>query len=248
MSWGGRVRNGEEGDRARAAARPAPKVDGLPLTVRGVLWKTGDAAAALGKTPNTILNWEKKGLQPLHPGDPKTSSPKLFDSLDVIEFMLSQELGRLIPSPGLGGGAEPMELLSKDQEQAQLYRSQRRKLDIEIAKQEAALLDAVEVATAQGHVFGNLRARFLAMPSKLAPLVAAEKNRALCARLIEDAVYEALEELSQMEVVPDDGSVPVEVEAPAPDPDPPGRPRKRKDGRKSKRKPSRPKAAVPADG
>ncbi len=228
-----------------AAAREAP--GGMVVAARGVLWSKGDIAAALNVTFNTVSAWEKKGLRPLVPGDPKRSQPTLFDSMSVWEFRLAQELAKHLPrgDDPLGEDDDPRrlssEFLNLDQERARLAREQRLKLEMENAKSREELLPAAEVRAAREHVYGNLRARLLSTPAKLAPLVASETNRALCARLIEDAIYEALQELSETRLTPSPDVDRATTVSPGAKPKPKSR---------GKRKRSRPraKAAKSSDG
>jgi hypothetical protein len=67
---------------------------------------------------------------------------------------------------------------------------------LELARKlgEVVSIDVV-VATVAEHV-SNCRSRLLALPSRLAPLVAIEDDADHCLKLLESGIYEALAELA----------------------------------------------------
>lgn len=78
--------------------------------------------------------------------------------------------------------------------EAELLKIEKMKLDLAVRRgQFVTVADAQKVWSL---VVANCRARLLAMPVKLAPLVACEKDVAVCEGLIRDELYTAMEELA----------------------------------------------------
>jgi len=80
-------------------------------------------------------------------------------------------------------------------------RTRKMNADAEIAEMELAqlrlkLCNTDDVIKAWADVLNACRAKFLSLPTKLAPVVANEDDAALVKQLLEDQIHEALSELS----------------------------------------------------
>jgi hypothetical protein len=71
--------------------------------------------------------------------------------------------------------------------------------ELELAKLRGELVVAEDVVSAWENVLGAAKAKFLSIPTKAAPIVAAELDAGACQKVIEDLVNEALEEFSNYE-------------------------------------------------
>ena len=71
--------------------------------------------------------------------------------------------------------------------------------ELELKKIHAELVNADDVVQAWTDVLGSVKSRLLSIPTKAAPVVAAESNAGTCQRIVEDLIQEALEELSRYE-------------------------------------------------
>lgn len=71
--------------------------------------------------------------------------------------------------------------------------------ELELKKIHAELVNADDVVQAWTDVLGSVKSRLLSIPTKAAPVVAAESNAGMCQKIIEDLIQEALEELSRYE-------------------------------------------------
>lgn len=67
---------------------------------------------------------------------------------------------------------------------------------LELAKVRGELVVAEDVVSAWSDTLAGLKAKLISIPSKAAPIVAAEDEAGVCQKIIEDLVREALEELS----------------------------------------------------
>lgn len=68
--------------------------------------------------------------------------------------------------------------------------------ELELAKVRGELVVAEDVISAWSDTLSSLKAKLISIPSKAAPIVAAEDEAGICQKVIEDLVREALEELS----------------------------------------------------
>ncbi len=89
--------------------------------------------------------------------------------------------------------------LNAGEEKALLDRARRLKVELEIAEKEAKLLDAEAVKEEWSRLVMNFRARMLALPGNVAPLVAVAGDVVACEAIVKERVYEALTELSEGE-------------------------------------------------
>lgn len=97
--------------------------------------------------------------------------------------------------------------------------------EIELEKIKGSLVIAADVVTAWENVLGAMKGKLLSLPTKAAPIVAAETDAGGCQQILESILSEALEELSNYDpainagdtkrpvVAPEDGDF--DTEAPA---------------------------------
>ena len=94
-------------------------------------------------------------------------------------------------------------------ERALLAISQREKCDLEVAVKRGELVSVDRAVNAWGSTVVAARAKFLAMPTKLAPLVMTATTTEEVQELISDAINEALDELAE----PDLSTLEVDTES-----------------------------------
>jgi len=68
--------------------------------------------------------------------------------------------------------------------------------EIELAKIKGSLVVAADVVAAWENVLGAMKGKLLSLPTKAAPIVAAESDAGGCQQILEGILSEALEELS----------------------------------------------------
>ena len=186
------------GGRPRSHKPRIETIDGQRYEVWGEVITTQDAAEFLGRAHTTITRWRRHGhITPLVKGDPEKRQPTLFDSVFVLDYSVKREIERLVGTAPSGDA----EFLSRDQEQARLYREQRIKLERENAEKRARMLDAEGVAAMREHVANHIRERLLAIPDEVAGAVTEATHPAACHDILRDAIYAALTELSETEIV-----------------------------------------------
>lgn len=145
-----------------------------------------ELARLLGVDPGTIRTWQRQGM-PIEKASTRRGDPNQYSVPAVVRWR--EEQARLAASGDLN---------AMDMEEAR-----RRKLAAEAATAELALDErrgvVVEVGVVMeevGRGLDSCRARLLGIGSKLAPMIAIETDAAVCKRMVDDAVNEALHELS----------------------------------------------------
>lgn len=122
-------------------------------------------------------------------------------------------------------------MLGSDYDQA---RTRKMNADAEIAEMELAqlrlkLCNTEDVVKAWADVLNACRAKMLSLPTKIAPIVATEDDAGVIKQVIEDQIYEALNELSNYnpEIHPTQMAALIEDDAPETEPEKKrGRPKK----------------------
>lgn len=71
--------------------------------------------------------------------------------------------------------------------------------ELELAKLRGELVVAEDVVSAWENVLGAAKAKFLSIPTKAAPILAAENDAGSCQKIMEDLITEALQEFSNYE-------------------------------------------------
>ena len=69
--------------------------------------------------------------------------------------------------------------------------------ELELKKIHNELVNADDVVQAWTDVLASVKSRLLSIPTKAAPVVAAETNAGMCQKIVEELIQEALEELSR---------------------------------------------------
>lgn len=111
-------------------------------------------------------------------------SPGLYDLREVTLAYIEYK------SKGVGGSIDFM------QEKAKLTKAKREFEELELKKRKNELIEAKEVETVVSTMLINFKSRLMSLPSKLAPIVSAENDKAKNFKHIKKATDEALAELS----------------------------------------------------
>ena len=151
----------------------------------GIELSKADLARMLGVSLPTIGQWVGKGCPFVSKGSP--GKPWVFNSADVLSWREDQ-----VVMQAMG-----------DTSSLDIEEARRRKLaaeaalvELDLAKRRGEVIEIEEVAGVVGDDYANVRAKLLALPSKLAPQLIGIEDPAECKALIERGVSEALEELT----------------------------------------------------
>ena len=145
--------------------------------------KLAELAAHLGISPTRISQLKTAGILP--------EAPRGKHDLDACRVAYLAHLREVAAGRGSKDGA--IDLVA---ERARLARAQAEKVERENAVADGKFLPHGEVHIIVTSAFARVRAKMLALPSKLAPELAAIKTPAKAQRILKDEVYRALNELA----------------------------------------------------
>ena len=149
-------------------------------------------AAMLGVTTRQVERHEADPDNPLPVAERAPKGSRRGHRYDV-RAVHEWAVGRMI--------AEAPEGLDLQYEKARLTHAQANRQELLAARESGEQVLIQAVAEHVGDDYSRVRARVLACPSKLAPLVAPEQDTATCREIIEREVHQALAELSDPEAV-----------------------------------------------
>ncbi len=147
-----------------------------------------ELAAVFGVSLPTIEAWLKRGLAYKQRGS--RGQPWAFHLPDCIAWRIEDEISRRIEQAD--GQA-----LDLNYERARLAKAQATKTEREIAIMDRKLIPAERVESVWGGMIAAFRSRMLALPSRVAPQVAAENDPHVVDAMLTDVCHEALTELSE---------------------------------------------------
>lgn len=88
-------------------------------------------------------------------------------------------------------------VVSFDEVRARKIAAEAEMAEIELREKKGQLIPASEVVASWGEIVGACRSKLLAVPAKIAPVVAVEDNPAVCKKIVEEQIGEALYELAK---------------------------------------------------
>jgi len=145
-----------------------------------------ELAEALRVTPMRITKWASMGMPVAFRGGRGVESKY---NLQAVLAWRSQQQNLVV-----GGGDAPSTSLNLGEERARLARAQTARTMLDIAKRRRELLPRDEVVRDGKAVIGAVRAKLLAMPSRLVQMGIVE---AVNRPRLEAYLYEAMEEMSR---------------------------------------------------
>lgn len=153
-----------------------------------------EVADVFGVSLQTVDQWVRKGL-----GCRKAGHEVIFNSAAVTAFLEKQAEARAIASnkPADADEARSRKLAAE----AEIAEMQRDKM-------RGDLVDISSVESVVAEEYGAVRSKLLALPGKLAPIIAIEADEITCRDLIERGITEALDELAR-----DAGEIAAGIEA-----------------------------------
>ena len=156
----------------------------------------------------TLTEHLKAGL-PFVTAPEKRGQSYQFDTSDVFRWLVEREITKRLPAGN--------ESLDPQRERAALDNARRREIELRLQEREGVLIPADRVEETWLRLVHTFRSRMLVLPSKVAPLVAAEFDAAKISGMIESLIHEALAELAESDVEPfqptEEHEPPMEMEA-----------------------------------
>lgn len=99
----------------------------------------------------------------------------------------------------LKGNSKVDENLNYYEERAKLTKAKRQNEELDLRLRSQELHESGEIEEVMGEMLTNFKVRLMAIPAKLSPVLAKEKDKAKIHKALEEAVNEALNELSDFE-------------------------------------------------
>lgn len=140
------------------------------------------AAEMLGLSVVTFDNWTRKGL-----AFTKQGREVLFNLADVVRFIEAEATARATAN-------NPV-TVDIEQSKARKLAAEASLAEMELQQKRGELVPIAEVARTVGEEYAAVRAKLLAIPSKVAPMVAAESTDAACRALLTREIHDAMLEL-----------------------------------------------------
>lgn len=151
----------------------------------GIELSKADLARMFGVSLPCIGQWIGKGCPYVSKGGP--GRQWVFNSADVLSWREDQ-----VAQMALGDTKS----LDIDEARRRKLAAEAALVELDLAKRRGDVIEIEEVAGVVGDDYANVRAKLLALPSKLAPQIIGAVDAAECQALIERGVSEALEELT----------------------------------------------------
>ncbi|PWG62326.1 terminase small subunit [Spiribacter halobius] len=148
-------------------------------------------ADLFGVTVRTVSEWQRDTE---FPAPTREGRRNLYDAAAVVAWWRDREIARLIEG-------EDGRLLDLNHERARLAKAQADRQEYALARERGELVEAAAVGEVVGDDYTRMRARLLALPTKAAAMVTPETDTAVCQRILDDLVREALNELSDPNTV-----------------------------------------------
>ena len=142
-------------------------------------------AIALGKATSRVDQLKRDGIIP---------APKVKGQWDLIACLAAyiKHIESAQKQEKAEGNADYWA------EKTRLTKAQATKEELAIAEKEGRLVDAEQVQKVWADLIVNCKSKLLSLPTKLAYEVAAESNPNIVLEMLTSAVYEALQELSEI--------------------------------------------------
>ena len=117
-----------------------------------------------------------------------------FDTCDAVQRFIAWREGVVAAEHGIG---------TYGRSRAALYLEKARMARLQREKLEGSLASVADFQTAAGGIMSVFRNQMLSIPAKLAPQLAAIRKPAEAQELLRAEIYEALLELSRIEIIAD---------------------------------------------
>ncbi len=169
----------------------------------GRLLTGADLATFLGYSVNAIEAWLRDGMPCKRPGSKGVAHR--YDSAQVVQWLIRREVdrarkgfpagpGSATAKPGADGGE-----VQKAGYKERLGWANVRKMELELALAEGKVVSIETAERVLSNLAGGVRSKVLSFPVRLAPIVAVRDDVDECRRILDEAVYEVLTDISKIE-------------------------------------------------
>lgn len=162
----------------------------MPVKGRGQIVTRQGLADVFGVSVVTVDTWRRNGMPVLSEGSKGKSFE--FNTSDCIEWRVREKVAEARPDVDEDGARVSAEEAERRKKVADAGLA-----ELRLAQFDGTLVEASEVESAWGDLMTLCKRRLLALPTKLAPILAIENDAAKIQRGLNDAITDALNELSR---------------------------------------------------
>ena len=146
-----------------------------------------DLALMLGVGRSTILSWTKQGMPYEQRADRNLALPWIFDTVQVVRWLEARASRAAVNDM-------PTDYVEA---KARKLAAEAELTEIRLAKERGDALSAHDVERTWTGLVTNFRAKMLAIPHRLAPILVSQLNERVIANTLKAEIHEALDELSR---------------------------------------------------
>lgn len=157
----------------------------MPSAPEGLLVSQAELSRIFSVAPQTILAWERRGCPVEAQG--KRGKAKSYRTSDVIQWR--EEQAKLAASGDL-------DAMNVDEARRRKLAAEAATAELALARMKDEVVDVAMVAQVIGAGLAACRARLLQIGAKVAPLAEIAPNATAIKEIVDDAIYEALDEIS----------------------------------------------------
>lgn len=159
------------------------------------LYSISQLASIFGVHRNTVAMWVQQGCPVDRMPDRKAGVPAGLDPAKVMKWTEERAVQLAL------GGREGLDI---EEARARKVSAEATLAELEVEKARGKLVEVEHVAAVVGEQFAAVRARLISMGTKLAPILAPDRTNEVKA-VLDQAVYEALDELAYDRILTIDG-------------------------------------------
>lgn len=142
-------------------------------------------SSIIGKSESWITDMQKQHDFPIQQKG-RGRAGQLYDTAKVIEWMEKRQINYLTGNQGL---------IDLDEGKRRKMAAEAGLAELELMKEQSKVIEIERIANELGEQLTNFRAKMLSLPSKVAAQVLTADNVAEIRQIIEDGIYEALNEV-----------------------------------------------------
>ena len=164
------------------AASESPPTAGRPT------FSLSELAALLQVNRNTVSAWVKRGCPYVRQADRAKGQQWAFDLAEVVEWREAQAVLNAL------GDSHSLDL---DEARRRKLTAEAALAELELAKARGDAVSIGDIEKVWTELITNFRSKMLALPQRLAPILAGETQERQLVKLFQADIFEALDELSR---------------------------------------------------
>ena len=146
-----------------------------------------ELAQPLGVARTTALSWTKQGMPYIRRADRDQGIPWVFDTAEVIRWRERQ-------AARAASGETPLDFVKA---QTRKMAAEAELAELKLAKERSDAVSIRDTEKVWSELVTNFRAKLLALPQRLAPILVDQHNERVIVNLLQEEIHQALDELSR---------------------------------------------------